>query len=191
MGQLCGNPSVPFEVTSQHLRFKFQSVFNNNIKGHVCRTMVECHTETRSAIASFTSASPVLLNLFDHVDLPTLLRLRLSCRSIFQLMAGYQASIIRRLIRRLWPGEDDVFRQSPTAFPTTFRALRRYKMARRLAKLTYSAEDGPCWCRAHQRDFNQPDSELGREVWRSQIRGWLIWQDLADISHTVESGRVW
>ena len=139
-----------------------------------------------TATASFFSAAPVLLVLFEHVDSLTLLNLRLLCRSIHLLIATYESSIIRQLIRQLELDESGLCLLFHEGVTPTFGTLGRYYFARRLT-FWHTSIRRSAWpkCRMGVGQFGR---DIDNTIQQTVMRGWIIWQDLADISKKVYAG---
>lgn len=91
-------------------------------------------------------------------------------------------------MKGLYRDENDIFDRFPIDLPITIRALGRYDLGRRLASLTL-ASTGKCGWPTWQVQGIRDDTRLSNsnEIRQRVIRGWMNWQDLADISKEIRS----
>ncbi|KAL8754201.1 MAG: hypothetical protein Q9199_004512 [Rusavskia elegans] len=135
-------------------------------------------------MSTFIDALPILLDVIDLLDVPTLLALRHTCRSTHHLITSYESSIVNRL----WDcsRERYCFPQCMIGKPESFKDLSRLDSAYHLACIAVASEQPIGWYGTLMRGI-EPNEAFGNELRARVTKGLLVWHTLSCLANRVTS----
>ena len=133
-------------------------------------------------MTTFLDALPILLDVIDLLDVPTLRALRHTCRPTHHLVTSYESSIVKRL----WDHSHErySFPQCNIKEPSSLRDLSRLDSAYHLACTTVASEQPIGWYGTLMRGI-EPNESFGDELRARVTKGILIWHRLSCLSTSV------
>ena len=127
-------------------------------------------------------ALPVLLEVIDWLDVPTLLALRRTCRSTHRLITNYETSIVTGLWNRSCTRYD--FTPTKIERPGSFKSLSRLESAYNLACVVVASEQPIGWHGTLMRGI-EPEAAFGDELRARVTEGFLTWHTLSCLANSV------
>lgn len=133
-------------------------------------------------MSAFINALPILLDVIDLLDVPTLLALRHTCRATHHSTTTYESSIVNRV----WDcsRERYSFLQCMVERPESFKDLSRLDSAYHLACIAVASEQPIGWHGTLMRGIG-PNELFGNELRARVTKGLLLWHTLSCLATRV------
>ncbi|KAL8707012.1 MAG: hypothetical protein Q9225_007888 [Loekoesia sp. 1 TL-2023] len=132
---------------------------------------------------ALAQSPPILLNIIQFLDVPTLLSFRLLCKSTFGLISEYQISISRQASQSLWhkaPGD-------PAEHLSVYslKDLIRLHTARQLAIQATTSEHPDAFKPLYHGGFS-PNDAMGDALRDCVTRGFMLVHQLSMVQNAVQ-----